>query len=165
MEKAQNALGELIKLEAGEVETITRDIQETNDFSAHFEAATKGEIARLDTMKRQKTDERLAKLDQRRSELASLEDARREGIDHLRDALALFEQMKELEAVIKNADVELAEDGEELNPVSDEHVKMIADLKACIAEGTENSQHDESDHDRDDMVTQASPPAKRRVNQ
>ena len=116
-------------------------------------------------MKRQKTDERLAKLDQRRSELASLEDARREGIDHLKEALALMEQMKDVEAAIKNADVELADDGEELSPVSDEYEKVIADLKARIAEETENSQRDENDPDRDDMVTQASPSAKRRMNQ
>lgn len=150
LERAQSALDELLKIVAAEEESNAKELQETKDFSAHFEAATQGEITRLESMKRQKIDERLAKLDQRRSELASLEDVRREEIDHLKEALAFLDQMRDVEAAIKEADVELTEDGEELYPMAEEHKKVIADLKARVAE------YDESigDHnDRDDMET------------
>ncbi|KAL3764844.1 hypothetical protein ACHAWO_006028 [Cyclotella atomus] len=160
LEKAKSSLDDFLKSAAAQEETNAKELKETKDFTAHFEAATQGEITRLDTMKRQKTDERLAKLDQRRSELASLEDVRREGIKHLEDALDFLEQMKDVEAAIKDAEVELTEDGEELLPALEEHKEVFADLKDRI-ESAKNNEHGTA-NDRDDMETQASPSTKRR---
>ena len=160
LEKAKSSLDDFLKSAAAQEETNAKELKETKDFTAHFEAATQGEITRLDTMKRQKTDERLAKLDQRRSELASLEDVRREGIKHLKDALDFLEQMKDVEAAIKDAEVELTEDGEELLPALEEHKEVFADLKDRI-ESAKNNEHGTA-NDRDDMETQASPSTKRR---
>ena len=112
-------------------------------------------------MKRQKTDERLSRLDQRRSELASLEDVRREEINHLREALAFLEKMRDVEAAINDAEIELTDDGEEVNTLGNNYEKAIADLNARIAEVEESNEH--KGNDRDDMVTQASPSNKRRV--
>lgn len=111
-------------------------------------------------MKRQKTDERLTKLDQRRSELASLEDVKREEINHLKDARALWDEIKDVEASIKEAEIELTEDGDELLPAIEEHKEVFADLKARIESGENEGGNGD---DRDDMVTQASPSAKRRL--
>lgn len=159
LEKSKSNLENFLKSAAAEEESNAKELKETKDFTAHFEAATQSEIARLDTMKRQKTDERLAKLDQRRSELASLEDVRREGIKHLKDALDFLEQMKDVEAAIRDAEVELTEDGEELLPALEEHKEVFADLKDRI-ESAENNDHTATD--RDDMETLASPSIKRR---
>jgi hypothetical protein len=122
-----------------------------------------GEITRLETMKRQKTDERLAKLDTRRSELASLEDVRRDEIYHLNEALSFLEKMRDVENAIRDAEVELTEDGQELNLMSEEHENIIADLKARIAESEESNVCD--GNDREDMQTCASPTMKRRLSQ
>lgn len=161
LEKAQLTLDELLKSVANEEESNAKELQETNDFSAHFEAATEGEITRLNTMKRQKTEERLSKLDQRRSELASLEDVRREEINHLKEALAFLEKMKDVKADIDEAEIELTDDGEEVNTLGNDYEKAIADLNARIADAEERNEH--KGNDRDDMVTQASPSNKRRV--
>ncbi|KAL7489532.1 hypothetical protein ACHAW6_015159 [Cyclotella cf. meneghiniana] len=161
LEMAKTALDEILTATATDEESHAKELKETKEFSAHFEAATKGEITRLDTMKRQKTDERLSKLDQRRAELASLEDMHREEIHHLREALAFLERMKDVEIAIKNAEIEITEEGEVLYPFSVEHDEIIMDLKARVADS--NGSNDAGINDRDDMVTEASPSTKRRL--
>ncbi|KAL3784417.1 hypothetical protein HJC23_001301 [Cyclotella cryptica] len=165
LEVAKASLDGILAATATEQENHDKELKESKEFSAHLEAATQGEITRLDTMKRQKTDDRLSKLDQRRAELASLEDVRRDEIRHLRDALAFLERMKDVETAIKNAEIELSDAGEELYPISEEHEKIIMDLKSRVADNHESSDGDGLDGvgDRDDMVTEASPSTKRQL--
>lgn len=157
-EKAQSYLEEFLKSAAADEESNNKDLQEINDFKANLEAATQGEITRLDTMKRQKTDERLAKLDQRRTLLASLEDVKREEIDYLKDALKMVHEIENVKTAIKDREIELTEDGEELLPAVDRHKEVLSDLKNRSEDMSESNVDD-----REDMETQASPSVKRRV--
>jgi hypothetical protein len=157
---AQSDFEILVKTSSAEEEINAKELQETKIFCAQFEAATEGEIARLETLKRQKTDERLATLDRRRSELASLEDIRREEIRYLKDAFALLERMRDIGTAIKDANVELTDDGDDLNPFSREFDEAIAELKSRISNCGENNER--YVNDRDDMITQASPSSKHR---
>lgn len=85
----------------------------------------------------------LLQIEARRTRMASLEDERHHDIETAKENLAIIKEMKAIRATLIEAEVELDEDGKELEVVPNLH-GIIADLKANVETETD---------DRGDMET------------
>ena len=113
LEQSRHEFEELEHKAASDEATGLESIKEVKDFSSKFEEATKAEISRLEEMKRQRVDERVEKLEKRRSNLASIEDARFREIDAIKQGLDLIKEVKVIETTLRETDVVLDENVED----------------------------------------------------
>eukprot|EP01082_Thalassiosira_pseudonana_P005264 g4886.t1 g4886 contig18:148661-151040(-) len=142
-ETATCELEELKRVAANEKEAHATELQETKDFASKLEAATKAEVDRLESAKNAKADDRVNQIEARRTRMASLEDERHHDIETAKENLAIIKEMNAIRATLIEAEVELDEDGKELEVVPNLH-GIIADLKANVETETD---------DRGDMET------------
>jgi len=99
--------------------TLSSELNEYKEFATKFEAATVAERTRLEVLKTERTETRLAHLEKRRSGLGAIEDAQRSDIDNLRELCAYLQESKEKAATIKEAEVVLDENGDEVEAKND----------------------------------------------
>jgi len=99
--------------------TLSRELNEYKEFATKFEAATIAERTRLEVQKTERTETRLAHLEKRRSDLGAIEDAQRSDIDNLRELCAYLKEAKKKVATIRDAEVVLDENGDEIEAKND----------------------------------------------
>lgn len=140
LEKARADLDALKEEDAAALSARSGELDEYREFAKKFEAATVAERNRLELLKSERIDARVAQLEKRRSDLGAIEDAQDRDLKNLRELLAYIREMKKKKAAIEGAKIVFDENGDEV-------------------EEKEGGGYD----DRDDMVNEAagSPAVKR----
>ncbi len=124
LETALANLEEMRKRDATVTATLLSEKKEYEEFATKFEAATNAEIARLEVLTRERYDEREKMLEKRHSKIRLLEEAQREEIDNLKQALTVLQELKDINTTIE--ETALLDEKGEMN------LRVLDTLPDCV---------------------------------
>lgn len=105
LDKAHDDLLALKRDDAAALATLSSELSEYNKFAAKFEEATKAELAGLELSKKDRTSERVKRLEIRRSELNAIEDAQQNDVEYFKELNVFLQRMTEEKIEIENTEI------------------------------------------------------------